>query len=63
MTEKIKTGTARRPYRPPQLEEVQLAVEEAVLQSCKVPSRGTQFGGTCRGGDPPDTTQCFSYGS
>ena len=63
MTEKIKTGTARRPYRRPQLEEVQLVVEEAVLQSCKVPSRGGQNLYSCRGGEPPDTTQCQSYGT
>lgn len=32
--------TKRRMYRKPQLEEVQLVVEEAVLEACKVKSGG-----------------------
>ena len=35
MTEKTKAGTARRPYEPPQLEQVQLVVEEALQSNCK----------------------------
>ena len=35
MTEKDQSGTARRPYRPPQLEQVQLVVEEAVLRDAE----------------------------
>ena len=37
MTEKSKARTTRRPYQPPQLEQVELVAEEAVLQACKTP--------------------------
>ena len=40
MTEKTKAETMRRPYEPPQLEQVQLVAEEAVLQGCKTPGGG-----------------------
>ena len=35
MTEKCDPTGARRPYRKPQLEQVQLVAEEAVLMGCK----------------------------
>jgi hypothetical protein len=35
MPEKEKGITKRQPYIKPKLEEVKLAVEEAVLQTCK----------------------------
>jgi len=50
MTEKTKT--TRRPYQPPQLEQVQLVVEEAVLQMCKVPRKGGPGPDTCVMGAP-----------
>ena len=45
MTETAKA--ARRPYRPPQLEKVELVVEEAVLQMCKVGQKRGPGGDTC----------------
>ena len=45
------------------LEQVLLTPEEAVLQSCKIPSRGGQFAMTCREGEPPEIVKCHSYGS
>ena len=50
MTEKTKARTARRPYQPPQLEQVELVVEEAVLQMCKVRNKA--------GAGDPDS--CFT---
>lgn len=42
MTKKERTSTTtRRPYEKPQLQEVRLVPEEAVLQTCK---RGGQTG-------------------
>jgi len=35
MTEKTKSGMARRPYEPPRLEQVELVVEEILLGNCK----------------------------
>ena len=53
MTEQqATTKTARRPYQPPQLEQVQLVVEEAVLQMCKVPRKGGPGPDTCVMGAP-----------
>jgi hypothetical protein len=46
MTEKRKTTRARRPYHKPQLEQVQLVAEEAVLQGCK---RGSDSGPSGKG--------------
>jgi hypothetical protein len=34
--QKMGKKSVRKPYRKPQLEKVQLFVEEAVLQTCKV---------------------------
>ena len=39
MTEKNGVTTTRRPYRKPQLEQVQLVAEEAVLAGCKTVNR------------------------
>jgi len=36
MKQKTDTRTNKRPYRKPQLEQVRLVLEEAVLQGCKV---------------------------
>ena len=47
MTEKTKAGTARRPYEPPQLEQVELVVEEAVLQSCKTNQIPGRYATSC----------------
>jgi hypothetical protein len=49
MTEKAKDGTARRPYQPPQLEQVQLVVEEAVLQMCKTKQKAGAYVDSCFG--------------
>ena len=49
MTEKAKGGSTRRPYEPPQLEQVLLVPEEAVLQSCKTKQIPGQFGDSCFG--------------
>jgi len=38
MTEKMERKTDRRPYVKPQLEQVELVAEEAVLQACKAGS-------------------------
>jgi len=35
MKEKTEVKTTRRPYRKPQVEEVRLVAEEAVLTGCK----------------------------
>ena len=53
MTEKTKAATARRPYQPPQLEQVQLIAEEAVLVGCKTRSAGGEFDDNCMEGTPP----------
>jgi hypothetical protein len=46
MSQKNNTGkTNRRTYRKPQLEQVQLVVEEAVLEACKVRDSGPS--GSC----------------
>ena len=51
MTKTTETKTTRRPYRKPQLEQVQLAIEEAVLQGCKAEKVGpgplAEFGANC----------------
>ena len=50
MTGKKSTGkTKRRTYRKPQLEQVQLVVEETVLTACKVKASGPTLTG-CKGG-------------
>ena len=49
MTEKREGTRARRPYRKPQLEQVQLLAEEAVLAGCK----------TNVGGSSPQKDPCF----
>ena len=54
MTEKAKTATARRPYHPPQLEQVQLVAEEAVLVGCKTRSASGEFPDNCMTGAPPE---------
>jgi hypothetical protein len=49
MSEKNNTGKAnRKTYRKPQLEQVQLVVEETVLTACKVKASGPLTG--CKGG-------------
>ena len=51
MTEKRETTRGRRPYRKPQLEQVQLVAEEAVLAQCKVKGGSGPGGGNCRQAD------------
>lgn len=53
MTEKRKRTKARRPYGKPQLEQVQLVAEEAVLAGCK---RGNASG-------PPSFNNCKDQNS
>jgi hypothetical protein len=58
MTKMAEDRIARRPYRKPQLEQVQLAVEEAVLSGCKASLIGAgplTGGGNCE----PGSNQCF----
>ena len=64
MTEKTKGGTARRPYQPPQLEQVELVIEEAVLKGgCKNPNSPTGPTGTgCRDAAPP-APKCSDFGT
>ena len=50
MTEKREGTRARRPYDKPQLEQVQLMAEEAVLAGCK----------TNAGGRSPDKSPCLN---
>jgi hypothetical protein len=52
MTEKRETTTNRRPYRKPQLEQVQLVAEEAVLAGCKTRATGGSGFTPCLA--PPD---------
>ena len=52
MTEKKGQAASRRPYRKPQLEQVQLVAEEAVLVGCKTKR---QIGG-------PDAGPCNATG-
>jgi hypothetical protein len=55
MTKKEKDkGTDRQPYRKPQLEQVSLAVEEAVLTACKNVTVGGKNSPDCR----PNTSAC-----
>lgn len=57
MTKREKTeGTDRQPYRKPQLEQVRLEVEEAVLTACKNSDPATPGKNTpnCR----PGTNSC-----
>ena len=37
---RMETKTTRQPYRKPQLEQVQLVAEEAVLTNCKTAAAG-----------------------
>ena len=48
MTEKVKSKRARQPYRKPQLEQVQLVAEEAVLAGCKGPQGSGPDDKNCR---------------
>ena len=48
MSERNEGTRARRPYRKPQLEQVQLVAEEAVLAGCK----------TRTSGNGPEKTPC-----
>lgn len=63
MTGKLETEGKRQPYVRPQLEQVELVPEEAVLSSCK-----SQQGGpgphniNCRG-ISPDIGRCSGHGS
>jgi hypothetical protein len=50
MTEKVENKRMRQPYRKPQLEQVQLMAEEAVLAGCK----------TNAGGSSPNKTPCLA---
>lgn len=52
MTKKTETKPARRSYRKPQLEQVQLVAEEAVLTNCKAVQTGApgKSNGKCVGG-------------
>ena len=40
MEKELETEATRRPYHKPQLEQVQLVAEEAVLTGCKSASSG-----------------------
>jgi hypothetical protein len=60
MNERNEGQAARRPYHKPQLEEVQLVAEEAVLMNCK----GTASAGKNSVGCKPTTAACKkSFGS
>lgn len=60
MTKKTETKRARRSYRKPQLEQVRLVAEEAVLTNCKAVSGGSpnKATGQCNVG-----VLCLSLGS
>ena len=58
MTEKRKTTRARRPYHKPQLEQVQLVAEEAVLQGCK---RGNVSGPPALKGCKDKNVNCSAH--
>jgi hypothetical protein len=47
MTEKSEGTRPRRPYRKPQLEQVQLVAEEAVLVGCKTKRATGPDAGPC----------------
>jgi hypothetical protein len=54
MSERNERAAARRPYHKPQLEEVQLLAEEAVLKACK----GSFAAGSGEVGCQPGTKNC-----
>jgi hypothetical protein len=57
MTKKEKeAGTDRQPYRKPQLEQVRIEVEEAVLTACKI----VGVVGKDEPGCKPGTAKCKS---
>ena len=47
MTKETKTSTIRKPYHKPQLEQIKLVAEEAVLSGCKDPGGHGPGGGSC----------------
>lgn len=56
MTENPKTKKKKQPYQKPELEEVELVAEEAVLGNCKqIP--GGSLGSPCGGVGNPLLTQ------
>ncbi len=55
MTKKSDERTHRRQYRKPQLEQVKLVLEEAVLQTCKTNQAGPL--NTCKLSDCNKTPQ------
>ena len=56
MTKKTATKTTKQPYRKPQLEQVQLVPEEAVLAACKNSATPGKNDIACR----PGTSACKS---
>ena len=60
MTKKTETKPARRSYRKPQLEQVRLVADEAVLQNCKfiVGANPLKANGKCVAG-----VMCHDHGS
>ena len=61
-TEEEKIQTARQPYHKPQLEEVKLIAEEAVLGNCKTTgTAGPTWAGNCH--NPAGHNPCSSQGS
>ena len=53
MTEKKEQEAPRRPYRKPQLEQVQLVAEEAVLVGCKTKRATGPDAGPCNASGGP----------
>ncbi len=60
MTKKTETKTTKRPYCKPQLEQVGLVAEEAVLQNCKfvVGANPLKKNNKCVAG-----VMCYTHGS
>jgi hypothetical protein len=59
-------GGAKRPYVKPDIEEVRLVAEEAVLQGCKQDNGGPTmpaWGGGCNPKTGPFTAMCNQAGS
>jgi len=49
MTKK-NVGMTRRPYRKPQLEQVRLVIDEAVLETCKIGGQAGPNANNCAPG-------------
>lgn len=58
MTKKTETKTTRRPYCKPQLEQVHLVAEEAVLTNCKANQLNGPLGNNCR-----QKGRCYAQGT